>query len=68
MLMVFFIGHHGVDIDGDSDVDCEIQPKRFCPFFVISSTSEVVFRNLKSSSITNDVAGTRVAAKVERKI
>lgn len=54
VLMVLVIGHHGVDIDGDSDVDCEIQPKRFCPFFVISSTSEVVFRNLKSSSIKND--------------
>ena len=23
MMMVFFIGHHGVDIDGDSDVDCD---------------------------------------------
>ena len=54
MLMVLVIGHHGVEFDSDSDVDCEIQPKRFCPFFVISSTSEVVFRNLKSSSIKND--------------
>ena len=46
MLMVLVIGHHGVDSDSESYVDFEIQSKRFCPFFVISSTSEVVFRNL----------------------
>ena len=60
MLMVLVIGHHGVDIGGDSDVDCDGYnmtlwdiTKRVCPLFVISSTSEeVVFRNLKLSIIT----------------